>query len=696
MTRKYVVEALLREPAEFYSAAMMLIGCALMLSSPALFMLPSSVSYSVASCLAFLSVWRLHQGLYVVRYQRGLLKSPKFVMSESKVPVNQEMLYLGKGFEWTGKHTQRIHDAREEKAEKYVRQSAFIRRLRLMEIEWSDRPLLGFIAQATSWDSFLNPVRPLPQIGGEPMLHGVGLEHEKRCYMSLRERSGHLVVKGATGVGKTITAGLFITQDIRRKNNCVVVIDPKGDPDLLLTTYTEAVAAGRKIYVFHLGFPELSARYNGLGSFSRITEIPTRISSPLPGEGDAAAFRDFVWLFVNVISVAVVNLGEIVTYEVVQRYMRQIDPLLVKYGKHWLSTRHEDWEETFKTFKKSTTAKSINGTNFKGRDIEAVAMHRTLEQYKAEDSIIAGLLHAFQYEKTYFDKITNAVGPFLEKLTSGRISEILSPNLADVKDNRPVIDWEQVLRQEAVVYVGLDALTDPEVAAAVGSGMFSDLTSLAGRKTKHGPIPGLPDIGISRYPSLIIHGDEFSDLIGPNMVTLLNKSRSAGFSLNLYTQTWSDVEAKLGNAAKAGQVAGNINTTIMMRVKELATAEMLTNQLPEINISTVMEVSGVSDGDPSQQGVISFTSRNEDRISKIPEPMLKPADIVGLPVGEAFALLSGSHLHKIRIPFITRNYDERKLPGYIKGMVADMRDRYHSTDGWFQYTDSIDLHGLSE
>lgn len=696
MTQKYVVEALLREPAELYSAVMMSIGCALTLFSPALFMLPRSVSYSVALCLAFLAIWRFRQGLYVIRYQRGLVRSPKFVMRESKLPVKQEMLYLGDGFEWTGKHTQRIHDARDEKAEKYVQQRPFIRRLRLMEVEWGGRPLLGFIPKVTSWDSILNPLRPLPNNGGEPMLHGVGREHEHRCYMSLQERSGHVVVKGSTGVGKTVAARMYITQDIRRKNNCVVVIDPKGDPDLLLTTYTEAVEAGRKIYVLHLGFPELSARYNAIGSFSRITEIPTRIASPLPGEGDAAAFKDFVWLFVNVISVAVVNLGEVVTYEVVQRYMRQIDPLLLKYGKHWLSTRHEDWEETFKTFRQSTTTKSINGTNFKGRDIEAVAMHRTLEQYKAEDSIIAGLLHAFQYEKTYFDKITNAVGPFLEKLTSGRISEILSPNLADMEDSRPVIDWEQVLRQEAVVYVGLDALTDPEVAAAVGSGMFSDLTSLAGRKTKHGPIPGLPDIGISRYPSIIIHGDEFSDLIGPNMVTLLNKSRSAGFSLNLYTQTWSDVEAKLGNAAKAGQIAGNLNTTIMMRVKELATAEMLTNQLPEINVSTVMEVSGVNDGDPSQDGVISFSSRNEDRISKVPEPMLKPVDIVGLPMGEAYALLSGSHLHKIRIPFIKKDFDERKLPHYIKGMVADMRDHYHSTDGWFQYTDSIDLHGLSE
>jgi hypothetical protein len=34
----------------------------------------------------------------------------------------------------------------------------------------------------------------------------------------------------------------------------------------------------------------------------------------------------------------------------------------------------------------------------------------------------------------------------------------------DHKDNRPIIDWTQIMRQKAVVYVGLDALSDSTVA----------------------------------------------------------------------------------------------------------------------------------------------------------------------------------------------------------------------------------------
>ena len=89
-----------------------------------------------------------------------------------------------------------------------------------------------------------------------------------------------------------------------------------------------------------------------------------------------------------------------------------------------------------------------------------------------------------------------------------------------------------------------------------------------------------------------MHADEFNELIGDEFVPLLNKAGGAGFQVTAYTQTWSDVEARIGSRAKAGQVAGNFNTLIMLRVKELATAEMLTQQLPKVEIYTLMQVSG--------------------------------------------------------------------------------------------------------
>jgi hypothetical protein len=136
-------------------------------------------------------------------------------------------------------------------------------------------------------------------------------------------------------------------------------------------------------------------------------------------------------------------------------------------------------------------------------------------------------------------------------------------------------------------------------------------------------------------------------------VPLLNKAGGAGFQVTAYTQTWSDVEARIGSRAKAGQVAGNFNTMLMLRVKELDTAEMLTEQLPRVEVFTLMSVSGVDDSSDPGSGV-DFKSRNEDRISVSEVPMLTAADMVTLPKGQAFALYwkgasSGKSVSRCRI-----------------------------------------------
>ncbi|MCV5779330.1 conjugative coupling factor TraD, PFGI-1 class, partial [Escherichia coli] len=77
-----------------------------------------------------------------------------------------------------------------------------------------------------------------------------------------------------------------------------------------------------------------------------------------------------------------------------------------------------------------------------------------------------------------FDKIVASLLPLLEKLTTGTLATLLAPDYHDLDDSRPILDWQQAIRQKAVVYVGLDALSDSVVAAAVGNSMFADLVSV--------------------------------------------------------------------------------------------------------------------------------------------------------------------------------------------------------------------------
>lgn len=61
-----------------------------------------------------------------------------------------------------------------------------------------------------------------------------------------------------------------------------------------------------------------------------------------------------------------------------------------------------------------------------------------------------------------------------------------------------------MIRKKGIVYVGLDALSDPEIATAVGNAMFADLVSVAGHIYKFGINVGLPNADEKRYQLVYI------------------------------------------------------------------------------------------------------------------------------------------------------------------------------------------------
>ncbi|EMM6572536.1 TPA: conjugative transfer system coupling protein TraD, partial [Pseudomonas aeruginosa] len=297
------------------------------------------------------------------------------------------------------------------------------------------------------------------------------------------------------------------------------------------------------------------------------------------------------------------------------------------------------------------------------------------------DPVMEGLKSAVRYDKTYFDKIVASLLPLLEKLTTGRISELLSPNYADLNDPRPIFDWMQVIRKRAVVYVGLDALSDTEVAAAVGNSMFSDLVSVAGHIYKHGVDDGLPGSLAGGKVRINLHADEFNELIGDEFIPMVNKAGGAGVQVTAYTQTMSDIEAKIGSRAKAGQIIGNFNNLFMLRVRETATAELLTNQLPKVQIYTSTPASGANDAINNKKA--AFTSSSHDQVQMTSVPMLEPAHIVGLPKGQAFALLEGGNLWKIRMPLPAVDPDE-VMPKSLQELAAGMRKGQAANSEWWE------------
>jgi len=640
---RYALEALLRPPVEFYSTVCM--GCAalLCLNESTILMLAPGEAWALAGGFVMLALYRGRQGGYILRYHHNLLRLPRYALTTQRIPVSHHHLFIGRGFRWQPIHTQRLSDCLQPEAMRFLHPGFCHRLARVLEKRCEHT--LPWLPRLLSTDHWLNPVRPLPPVGGNPWLHGVELK-ESEVTLPLGERVGHTLVLGTTRVGKTRLAEVFATQDIHR-GDVVIVFDPKGDADLLKRLWVETQRAGRadRFILFHLAYPAISSRYNAIGRFGRISEVASRIAGQLSGEGNSAAFREFAWRFVNIIARALVALGLRPDYQLISRHVVNIDALFIDYARIVLPRHNARAWETVAQLAERINDKNTP-RNLQGRDRHVVALEQYLNEEKFYDPILDGLRSAVRYDKTYFDKIVASLLPLLEKLTTGALAPLLAPDYHDLDDVRPILDWQQAIRQKAVVYIGLDALSDAVVASAVGNAMFADLVSVAGHLYKFGLNDGLPG-DPEKPPPVNLHCDEFNELMGPEFIPLINKGGGAGIQVTAYTQTLSDIQARLGNAAKAGQVVGNFNNLIMLRVRETATAELLTRQLPQVEIRSRQVSSGVTDTPGGQN---SYVSSSHEQVVTRSVPLLDTAALIQLPKGQAFALLEGGQLWKIRLP----------------------------------------------
>lgn len=656
-------ENVYRPPYEWISVFSITACCYVLLHLP----LPHRAVLIIVALLAFYGFFRCKSALRIMRFRRNVRKLPYYALTADQIPVSDKAMFLGKGYKWSQIHTQRLFFIRQPKNQHLREPSRLYRAIREYEIR---QPGHNWITRLTTSNAWWNLFAPLPPVGGSPELHGVEIE-ERDIWSALGERVGHLLVLGTTRVGKTRLAETLVTQDIKR-GDVTIFFDPKGDADMLIRMYSEAAKANRTFYMFHLGFPGHSCRYNPIGDYGRITEVATRIANQLPGEGQSAAFKDFVWRYINVLAKTMEALAIKPTYVELYRCASNVDELAEQYFELFLDRQvGPEWREKFEA-EDQDKYKAVKQQAVKsGRKVNTMLLAGFIQNQGYTDANVDALMTILTNDRSYFEKLVSSLYPLLEKLTTGQVAELLSPDPTNLEDTRPIMDWRKVIESNAVVYVGLDSLSDFEVAAAVGNAMFADLTSLAGQIYKHGSGYGQSEPLKKR--KIAIHADEFNELIGDEFVPLLNKAGGAGYQVSVYTQTWSDVEAKIGSPAKAAQIGGNLNTLIMLRIKSEETARILTDQLPEVQIMSSTLVSGANDV-AFPDSPEDFGSRNEDRIGAETVPMLAPADLIALPKGQAFALIEGGQLYKIRMPLPAVDPNEQ-IPRHVKEIAQAMHEK---------------------
>ena len=570
----------------------------------------------LGSLCLLLSYVRGVQGWHVMSYQRNLLKPRPFSMNIKTLPHSNKQLFLGKGFKWGLIHRQRL--------------------LLLSAVDNADYLKPGLFRPAVKSD-----------IGGKPWLHGVGAQDEAALFLPQSIRNSHILVAGMTRVGKTRLLSIIVCQDIFN-GEAVLVIDPKGDEEALQDFYLACQAAGRlsDLMIVHAGYPEISAKYNPLASFSNVSEVATRVASAISASGEGKQFQDFAWKFLNITAACIQEMGMNISYKTLSFYVARpkqtllayCDCILPKIDPQYL----EEIEGIIQEFRRIGDDGVI--TDIPRSKAVNIYLQRYIEEATAKgdattiNSTITDLHHAANVGDEFYGKITASLGPVFDKINKTAAREIFS---WDFNFGLPEAKLLDVIKRKKILYVGLDAMVNKAMAEAVGQAMISDAVSLAGRLYKEGDKSG---------DSLCIHVDEFSEVVRDEFITLLNKAGGAGFKVTAYTQTVNDIAATFGgNKDKAQMIMGNFGTKIMLRVANDETAKVMTEAVEEVRARTSTPSTMSNDKADGSSGEL-FTSYNTDSINESAQQIIVENDLTSLPKGQAFILTNGGELYKVRIP----------------------------------------------
>jgi len=157
-----------------------------------------------------------------------------------------------------------------------------------------------------------------------------------------------------------------------------------------------------------------------------------------------------------------------------------------------------------------------------------------------------------------------------------------------------------------------------------------------------------------------------------------------------YTQTLPDIEARVGSKSKAEQMLGNFNTVVMLRVLNESTARLLVEKTNKVNVSDIATFSGSSDNPDITSSVRFHASTQSREVSQSVE-LLRTSDLAKLPKGQAFALLDGNNLYKLRIPLLRYNTREA-VPDDIDAVAREMEKNYSNSPtntDWARYQEYL-------
>jgi conjugal transfer pilus assembly protein TraD len=548
----------------------------------------------------------------------------KLLDTQRKMREREDSMYLGTGFEWTQKHTQIAHD---------------ILRMPVTDIpslpKWLKKTELGRKVEERIELLFAprDSIRDrMPQ--GSSWIHG--MEPKKvRVPFHYKAMGGHTLVGGTTGAGKTRTYEVISTQVIHNPKDVLIIVDPKNDDDWKKRVEKECARAGRKFLYFNQAKPHESIRLNPLENWSQPSEIPSRIAQ-LMEEGP---FRDFAFLFIDRAVKGELYVGDKPNLRSILKYAQSGIGTLLERGlrRFFLENGMANWEEL-------TVAQTVKDSVRKN-DISLVdGMARLyMDRFAAHDrghETIDGLIATHTHDREHYMRIIASALPLLQMLATGETGLMLAPKADDFEDEREIWDIDKIIKQKAVLYMGLDSLSNNIVQKAIASMALSDVAAVCGSIYNF----------YAEKPDVVLIIDEIAEAINEQVIQILNKGRGAGFKAFVAFQARADLEAKLGNAAKMLQVLGNLNNQVILRLEDSDTAKWFSDKVGETAIR-VVNISN-STNTTTEAYAMEFSGSQSRTLQLEKVPLIPMPLIHRLPNLQYFMRISGGAVYQGRIPII--------------------------------------------
>jgi len=514
----------------------------------------------------------------------------------------RDSVWFGRGFDWRPEHAQKLYEA------------GMVSVRRLVPPRWMRRILTGSGGKD-------------PASIGSALIQGIGGREEDIRVPEKTLEGGTLLV-GTTQCGKGVMMNVLVTQAILR-GDAVVVIDPKNSPRLRNAVRGACRLAGREPpYMFHPAGGASGVRLNPLASFTRPSEISSRVIAALgPQRND---FHNFAWRAVNIIvSLIVFVRREPTLSEIYRSITRGIGELLMEaIARDAGEARYELMQAGCRSGDERARQLSI------------------ADQWLASggtNPVIEEAVSVLRHDPEHYGKIIASIVPILSKLTSGPLRESLSPTPGPESSLRPAVTLAGVIEEAGVLYVAMDALPDPEVASAIGGILLADLASLAGERYNRSQTAAA---GASRVCLFV---DECANVINRPLIEILNKGAESGIRTTCAMQTINDLAARLGSRDEARMALGNMNTVIALRTKDADTQRFVAEAFGKTYIARVdTSISSGSRTGPAGE----FSASVSRRMTSSREDII-PTDQLGvLPNAEFFASLAGGRIVKGRVPIL--------------------------------------------